>query len=88
MKILKALLIVVAVIVAGMIGMSLLGLIYSGVWYLLVAGVLGLGGYTAYKFIKATNAPQLEEKPPFSEIDYNEDVLNKQLEEFKQKLLK
>jgi hypothetical protein len=88
MKIFKVLLIVIALVVAGMIGISLLGLIYSGVWYLLVAGVLGLSGYAAYKFIKATNTPQLEEKPPFSEIDYKDDALNKQLEEFKQKLLK
>jgi hypothetical protein len=88
MKILKLLLFVALILIAGTIGISLIGFIYSGIWYLLAAGVLGLGGYATYKFIKATNARELEGKPPIAEIDYSDDALTKQLEEFKQKLLK
>ncbi len=88
MKIVKFLLIAVAILLAVMLGLSVIGFVYSSLWYIVGVGVITLGGYSAYKFIKITKAPELKEKQTISEIDYDNDLAIKQLEDYKRKLLK
>lgn len=88
MKVVKILFIAVAILLAVMLGLSVIGFVYSSLWYVVGIGILTLGGYSAYKFIKITNAPELKEKQSISELDYDNDLTIKQLEDYKRKLLK
>jgi hypothetical protein len=88
MKIVKFLFIAVAILLAIMLGLSVVGFFYSGLWYLIGVGIITLGGYSVYKFIKFTNKLELEGRDTVSQIDYDNDISIKQLESYKRKLLK
>jgi hypothetical protein len=88
MKIVKIIIATIVIILAVMLGLSLIGVVYSVLWYLVIFGILSLGGFTAYKFLKFTKTPELEAKDPISQIQYDDDIVAKQLEEYRQKLLK
>ncbi len=88
MDFIKYILIILGLIFAGIILFSLVGLVYSVVFYLAVIGVLGIAGYGAYKFLKKTDAPKLASKDPVAAIrDENERAI-RELEEYKRKYLK
>jgi hypothetical protein len=88
MKIIKIVIAAIVIILAAMLGLSVIGFVYSTLWYFAIIGILSIGGFTAYKFLKATKIPELEAKDPISQILYDDDIAAKQLEEYKQKLLK
>lgn len=85
MNVVKIILVAVAVFLAAMLAFSVIGIIYSALWYLFLLGVAVVGGFVGYKFLKKTAAPQLEDKQPVS-IKEMDDAA-RTLEEYKRKYL-
>ena len=85
---LKYILIALGLLFAGMILFSLIGLISTVVYYLLIIGVLGGAAYVGYKLLKKETALELENKNPIAKIEMDNAKTVKQLEEYKRKYLK
>ena len=85
---LKYLLIALGLLFAGMILFSVIGLITTVVYYLLIIGVLGGAAYFGYKLLKKETSFELEAKNPLAEIEMDNAKSVKQLEEYKRKYLK
>lgn len=85
---LKYILIALGLLFAGMILFSLIGLITTAVYFLLIIGVLGGAGYLGYKLLKKEAALELENKNPITKIEIDNVKTVKQLEEYKRKYLK
>lgn len=85
MNLAKILLIAIGIFIAVMLGFTLIGIIYSALWYLFWIGVIAIAGTAAYKLLRKPNAAQIENKEPIviSELK-NAD---KALEEYKRKYL-
>ncbi|MEO8073571.1 MAG: hypothetical protein ABI686_10020 [Acidobacteriota bacterium] len=81
----KIILIAIGIYLAVMLGLSVIGIVYSGLWYLFWIGVLALGGVAGYKLLKKSEPKQIEGKQPIgvSELE-NAD---RALEEYKRKYL-
>ena len=47
----KIILIAAGLFVAVMLGLTVIGIVYSALWYLFWIGILAVGGVAAYKFI-------------------------------------
>ena len=45
-------------------------------WYLVFVGVIGLGGYGAYKFLSRPKSPQLERGTPERELESAQKLLD------------
>ncbi len=85
MNLTKILLIAVGLFIVVLLGFSIIGVVYSALWYLFWIGVIAVAGTAAYKLLKKPNAPQLENREPIviSELK-NAD---RTLEEYKRKYL-
>jgi hypothetical protein len=85
MKLAKIILIAIGIFIAVMLGFTLVGIVYSALWYLFWIGVIAIAGTTAYKLLKKPEAAQIENKESIviSELK-NAD---KSLEEYKRKYL-
>ena len=85
MNTVKIILIAIGLVLAAMLAFSVIGIVYSALWYLFLLGVVVIGGAVGYKLLKKDAAPQLEGKQTVSikEID-NAD---RALEEYKRKYL-
>ena len=83
---LKFILIALGLLLVVMLVSSVVGIVYSAFWYLVVIGVIGVGGYVGYQFFKKDkDSLKLEEKKPsgISELK-NRD---RALEEYKRRVL-
>ena len=86
MNIIKLILVAIGLILAAMLAFSIIGIVYSLVWYLFVFGVVAIGGFVGYKLLqKGGNSPQLEDKTPITIAEMTN--LDRELEEYKQKYL-
>lgn len=85
-KWIKAILIGLALLLAVWLGLSLIGLIYSGLFYLFLLGVVAVGAYGSYKYLESRERKSLPENRAADLSDLN--TVDKTLEEYKQKLLK
>lgn len=85
MNIIKIILIGVAVVLAAMLAFSVVGIIYSALWYLFLLGVVAIGGFVGYKLLKKSDAPQIEGKQAVSIREM--DDASRTLEEYKRKYL-
>lgn len=85
---LKYILIALGLLFAGMILFSVIGLISTVIYYLLIAGALGGAAYVGYKLLKKEAALELENKNPAAKIEIDNAKTVKQLEEYKRKYLK
>lgn len=85
MNLAKIILIAVGIFIAALLGFSLIGIVYSALWYLFLIGVIAIAGTVTYKLLKKPEAAQIENKEPIviSELK-NAD---KALEEYKRKYL-
>jgi hypothetical protein len=86
MNTVKIILIAIGLVLAAMLAFSVIGIVYSALWYLFLLGVVAIGGAVGYKLLKKESAlPELEGKQTVSikEID-NAD---RTLEEYKRKYL-
>lgn len=85
MNLVKIILIAVGIFIAVMLGFTLVGIVYSALWYLFWIGVIAIAGTAAYKMLKKPETAQIEKREPIviSELK-NAD---KTLEEYKRKYL-
>jgi len=86
MNFIKIILIAVALIVAAMLAFSVVGIVYSALWYLFLLGIVAIGGAVGYKLlVKEKQSPQLEEKIPTTIAELKN--ADRALEEYKRKYL-
>ncbi len=85
MNLAKIILIAIGIFIAVMLGFTLIGIVYSALWYLFWIGVIAIAGTVTYKLLKKPEIAQIENREPIviSELK-NAD---KTLEEYKRKYL-
>ena len=81
----KIILIAIGIYLAVMLGLSVIGIVYSALWYLFWIGVLALGGVAGYKLLKKSEPKQIEQKEPIAISELRN--ADKTLEEYKRKYL-
>jgi amino acid permease len=87
MNILKIILVVAGIILAGWLALSVIGIIYSALFYIFLLGIVAIAGAVGYKLIAKDHALELEEKSPVSKIELDNAKAVKNLEEYKRKHL-
>ncbi len=86
MNLIKIILITVGLILAAMLAFSVIGIVYSALWYLFLLGVVAIGGAVGYKLLtKKSEQPKLEDKTPITIAELNN--ADRALEEYKRKHL-
>ena len=86
MNFIRIILVAVAIIIAAILAFSVIGIVYSALWYLFLLGIVAVSGAIGYKLlVKEKESPQLADKTPptISEMK-NAD---RTLEEYKRKYL-
>lgn len=85
MKTAKLVLIAIGIFIAVILGFSLIGIVYSLLWYLFWLGAVAVAVAVAYQLLKKPAAAQIENKEPIviSEMKNADQVL----EEYKRKSL-
>ena len=81
----KIVLIAIGIFIAVMFGFSLIGIIYSALWYLFWIGVIALAGTVGYKLLKKPETPQIENREPIAISELKN--ADRALEEYKSKYL-
>jgi len=86
MNFIKIILICAGLIIAAMLAFSIIGIVYSALWYLFLLGIVAIGGAVGFKLLKKdTEQPQLEDKMPVVIADMQN--ADRTLEEYKRKYL-
>jgi len=86
MNYIKLILIAVGLIVTAMLAFSVVGIVYSALWYLFLIGVIAVGGAVGYKLLaKGKESPQLEAKTPTGIAEIKN--ADRALEEYQRKYL-
>lgn len=88
MKLLKLILFAIVVILAVMLGFSIIGFVYSALWYVFWIGVLALGGYVGYKILSKGDSLELEGRDAVSQIELENAKLVKSLDDYKREATK
>ena len=88
MNILKIILAILGLILAGWLLFAVIGMLYSALFYIVVLGAIGIAGYVGYKLIAKDRALELEEKNSVSTIELENAKAVKKLEEFRRKYSK
>lgn len=87
MKLFKFIVAAIAVVLLVLLGFSVIGLVYSALWYLFWIGVVAIGGYAGYKFfLEKDETELLGEGKPISDIEL--DKAKKVLDKYKEKFIK
>ena len=81
----KIILIAVGIFILVMLGFSLIGFIYSALWYLFWIGAIALAGTVGYKMLKKPETKQIENTEPIGISEF--DNADRTLEEYKRKYL-
>lgn len=81
----KIILIAVGIFILVMLGFSLIGFIYSALWYLFWIGAIALAGTVGYKMLKKPETKQIENREPIGISELNN--ADRALEEYKNKYL-
>jgi 4-hydroxybenzoate polyprenyltransferase len=86
MNYIKLILIAVGLILAAMLAFSVIGIVYSALWYLFLLGVVAIGGAVGYKLLKKdAQQPQIKDKTPIVIAEMQN--ADRTLEEYKRKYL-
>lgn len=86
MNYIKIVLIAVGLVIAALLAFSVVGIVYSALWYLFLLGIVAVGGAVSYKMlVKEKESPRLEEKIPTTIAEMNN--ADRALEEYKRKYL-
>lgn len=86
MNFIKLILVAACLIVAALLAFSVVGIVYSALWYLFLLGVVAVGGAIGYKLlVKEKESPQLEGKIPTTIAEMEN--ADRTLEEYKRKYL-
>lgn len=84
----KLILIAVGVVIAAMLAFSLIGVIYSALWYLFLLGIVAVGGAVGYKLlVKEKESAQIENRTPTPITIAEMKNADRTLEEYKRKYL-
>jgi hypothetical protein len=86
MNLIKLILLAIAIVFAILLGFSIIGFIYSALWYLFWVGVLVLGGYGAFRLARRGQTGQLEDRDSVERFELENAKIVKSLDEYKQKL--
>ena len=81
----KIILIAIGIFIAVMFGLSLIGIIYSALWYLFWIGAIALAGTVGYKMLKKPETKQIENREPIGISELKN--ADRALEEYKNKYL-
>ncbi len=81
----KIILIAVGIFILVMLGFSLIGFIYSALWYLFWIGAIALAGTVGYKLLKKPETKQIENREPIGISELKN--ADRALEEYKNKYL-
>lgn len=86
----KIILFAIVVVLAVYLGFTvigfLLGFLYSALFYLLVIGVIALGGYAGYKYLTRGKQKEIEEGNSVSQYELENAKIVKELEDLKRKI--
>ncbi|MCY7347844.1 MAG: hypothetical protein LH614_16730 [Pyrinomonadaceae bacterium] len=86
MNLIKIILIAVGLVVAAMLAFSIIGIVYSALWYLFLLGIVAIGGAVGYKLlVKDKELARLEDKTPTTIAGMKN--ADRTLEEYKRKYL-
>ena len=86
MNFIKIILVAVGLIIAAMLAFSIIGIVYSALWYLFLLGIVVIGGAVGYKLlVKDKESPKLEDKTPITIAEMKN--ADRTLEEYKRKYL-
>lgn len=85
MNLIKIVLIAVGIFIAVMLGFTLVGIVYSALWYLFWIGVIAIAGTVGYKMLKKPEIAQIENTEPIGISELKN--ADKSLEEYKRKYL-
>ena len=86
MNYIKIILAVVGLIIVALFASSLIGLVSTVLWYLLLFGIVAVGGAVGYKVLtKKKETPQLQENMPIGIAEMNN--ADRTLEEYRSKYL-
>jgi 4-hydroxybenzoate polyprenyltransferase len=85
MKLFKLILWGLVIVIAVLLGFSIIGFVYSALWYLFWIGVIALGGYIGYKILKKGSNLELEGRDKVSKIELENAKIVKSLEDYKHK---
>ncbi len=88
MNILKIILAILGLILAGWLLFAVIGFLYSALFYIVVLGAIGVVGYVGYKLIAKDRALELEERKSVSTSELENAKAVKKLEEFTRKYSK
>ena len=81
----KIILIAVGIFILVLLGFSLIGFIYSALWYVFWIGAIALAGTVGYKMLKKPETKQIENREPIGISEF--DNADRTLEEYKRKYL-
>lgn len=86
MKYIKIILFAVGLVLAAMLAFSVIGIVYSALWYLFLLGIVAIGGAVGYKVLAGKkDSRQLNENTPTAVAEM--DNADRTLEEYRRKYL-
>jgi hypothetical protein len=86
MKYIKIILFAIGLVLAAMLAFSVIGIVYSALWYLFLLGIVAIGGAVGYKLLtKGKESRQLNENTPIAIAEM--DNADRTLEEYRRKYL-
>ncbi len=86
MNFIKIILIAIGLVLAAMLAFSVIGIVYSALWYLFLLGIVAVGGAVGYKLlVKDKESMRLEDKTPITIAEMKD--ADRALEEYKRKYL-
>ena len=86
MNFIKIILIAIGLVLAAMLAFSVIGIVYSALWYLFLLGIVAVGGAVGYKLlVKDKESMRLEDNTPITIAEMKD--ADRALEEYKQKYL-
>ena len=86
MNFIRIILVAVAIIIAAILAFSVIGIVYSALWYLFLLGIVAVSGAIGYKLlVKEKESPQLADKTPPTIAEMKN--ADRTLEEYKRKYL-
>ncbi|MBA4120866.1 MAG: hypothetical protein H0X72_00185 [Acidobacteria bacterium] len=86
MNFIKIILIAIGLVLAAMLAFSVIGIVYSALWYLFLLGIVAVGGAVGYKLlVKDKESMRLEDNTPITIAEMKD--ADRALEEYKRKYL-
>ncbi len=68
MNFIKIILIAIGLVLAAMLAFSVIGIVYSALWYLFLLGIVAVGGAIGYKLLMKEDVPLINETSMFSAV--------------------